>query len=296
MKTLKNGLVALLATATMGITGCVSDGEMGGLSWVTNPYTPPGYEGYLMHKPLVFGAATYEGSQKGPTSAGLSWRVYITNIDTRPTTYSEDFQILAKDNLEITFAVHTRIKPVGGKVNEIIENYSEHWYERIAKEPFRTFVRDSVKDYSSWQANEQRELMAIYIRKELETLMKGKPFEVQQVVVGNIQYPKRVKEQIEEKLAKQQELERKDTEIEIAKKEAQKKIVEAEGTKRVQDTINATLTPNYLQYKAIEATRELINSPNAKTIILVPMKEGMGMPNLLLTPEGEVKKEEEKKK
>ncbi len=282
----KKGLIALVASASIGLSGCVSDGDMNSVAWLTNPYTPPGHEGYMMHKPLIFGSANYEGSQQGPAARGISWRVYVANIDMRPQTHSEDFKILAKDNLEIHFAVHARIKPHDGSVKDIIEKFSDEWYTRIVQEPFRTYVRDSVKDYTSWQANENREKMAAYIAHELNVLLKGGTFDVQQVVVGNIQYPDLVKQQIEQKLAKQQELERKDTEIEIAKKEALKRIAEADGTRKVQDMINATLTPSYLQYKAIEAYKELLDSQNPnKTIVLVPMSpNGMGLP-LVLSPD-----------
>ena len=75
-----------------------------------NPYTPAGYVGYLT-KGAVFGKARFYGIQRGPTSAGRSWLLEVTNVSITPYTYNEDFTrddaVLSRDNLKIAFRVHT---------------------------------------------------------------------------------------------------------------------------------------------------------------------------------------------
>jgi hypothetical protein len=78
----------------------------------TNPFTPAGYVGYLT-RGAVFGRATFYGIQRGPTSAGRSWLLDAMNVSITPYTYTEDFvgdeAVLSRDNLMISFAVHTGV-------------------------------------------------------------------------------------------------------------------------------------------------------------------------------------------
>ena len=61
---------------------------------------------------------------------------------------------------------------------------------------------------------------------------------------------------------------RKNTEIEIAKREKDKRIIEAEGIAQATQIISQRLTAAYLQYEAIKAQRDTINSPNHTTVYL----------------------------
>ncbi len=64
----------------------------------------------------------------------------------RPNTYTEQFKILARDDLNVSFRFHAVISLKPRSVESIVQDYgSSHWYERFVKEPFRTFVRDAVQ-------------------------------------------------------------------------------------------------------------------------------------------------------
>ena len=45
----------------------------------SNPFTPAGYVGYLT-KGAVFGKSRFYGIQRGPTSAGRTWLLDVTNV------------------------------------------------------------------------------------------------------------------------------------------------------------------------------------------------------------------------
>lgn len=48
-----------------------------------NPWTPPGYVGYLTRGALL-GQAQFYGPQTGPTSSGLGWLLDVTNVSVTP--------------------------------------------------------------------------------------------------------------------------------------------------------------------------------------------------------------------
>ena len=53
--------------------------------------------------------------------------------------------------------------------------------------------------------------------------------------------------------------------------------------------INSTLTPNYIQFKAIEVYKELVNSKNTTFIVMPTSPNGAGIP-LILNADGSEKK------
>jgi len=235
-----------------------------------NPNTPAGFEGYVYEEPRVWGEGGFIDDQVGPINHGATiWRHKVVNIDMRPTTYSEVFNILANDDLNVSFRVHAIITPNTGSVKDVVEKFdAERWYTRRVKEPLRTYVRSSVQKRSSSDIKTERDQLSKEITAALIEDLKDTPFHVHSVVVGNIDYPKVVVDAVEKKLAAQQLLAEKATQEAIAEADARIKIKEAEGIAAAQEIINKTLTSNYLQHEAIQAQRMMASSPNHTTIYI----------------------------
>ncbi len=249
----------------------------------TNPHTPAGNEGYVYEEPRIFGTGGFRGVIKGPGNFGASfWRNRVTNIDLRPLTYDEDLKILAKDDLNVAFRFHAVISIAPGSVKEVVQNHGgKNWYVRFVKEPFRTFIRASVQQYTSRDIKAKREVIASQIKSKLMEHIQGTPFQLVSLVVGNVDYPPVVSKAVEQKLAAQQLLEEKIVQKKIAQRDAEIKIEEAKGIAEAQRIINATLTANYLQHEAIMAQQKMANSPN-HTTVYIPVGPN-GMP-LVCTP------------
>ncbi|MGY0216208.1 prohibitin family protein [Endozoicomonadaceae bacterium StTr2] len=252
------GFVVIGIFASLTLTAC------------TNPNTPAGHEGYVYEKPRIFGAGGYRDTLTGPGNYGVSlWRNQVINIDMRPNTYTENFKILANDDLNISFNFHAVISIKPGTVREVVENYGgENWYQRIVRETFRTYVRDSVQKYDSRDLKARREKIAAEVTAKLRGYLQPTPFSITKVVVGNINYPDIVANAVEKKLAAQQLLAEKETQKEIARKDAEIRIEEAKGIAEAQKIINATLTSNYLQHEAINAQLKMAESPNHTTVYI----------------------------
>lgn len=253
---------SLLFAALIGIfslfTGC------------TNPSTPAGHEGYVKENPRVWGKGGFKGALKGPANYGVSlWRNEVENVDFRPQTYAESFQILAKDELNISFRFQTIIKVKSGTIKSVVEEYAgSKFYPRYIKEPLRAMVRKNVQSLESRQVKEKRPEIAQAVMDELRIYLKDTPFIAVSGVVGNIDYPKVVTEAVEKKLAAKQLLDEKETQREIAKKDAEIRIEEAKGIAEAQRIINSTLTTNYLQHEAINAQLKMASSPNHTTVYI----------------------------
>jgi len=259
-----------------------------GLAWIgcTNPSTPAGYVGYVTKHPYTMPARFYE-LQTGPTSTGLGWMLFVTNISVTPNTSTEQFvgptAVLAKDNLHIEFQAHLLWKVDPENVRLFVEKYGEtgpnpleYAYDNFIKEPFRTYTRDEVQKYNGLDIKDNIDTIGSSVQSRVLQLTKGTPFTIISVVIGNIQYPETVANSVANKLAATQVLEQTTIEIQTAKAKAQIREAEAEGIAKAMEAINTKLTPLYVQYEAIQAQQRMINSPN-HTEVYIPVGP-MGVP------------------
>jgi regulator of protease activity HflC (stomatin/prohibitin superfamily) len=269
-----------------------------GVIWLIgshNPFTPAGYVGYLT-KGAVFGRSTFYGVQRGPTSPGRTWLLDVTNVSVTPYTYSEDFTnndaVLSRDNLKISFRVHTVWRIDERQVPLFMERYSttvrsdqndrapdsivQVAYGNFVREPLRTFARDEVQRRNGLEVKDALIAIGDAVLMRIRAYAAGSPFIVTSVVVGNVQYPNEVADAVSKKLAATQDLQRKDTEIEIEGKERTKREVQAQGIANAMQIIRGQLSTMYIQHEAIEAQRLMVNSPN-HTVVYIPVGP-MGVP------------------
>lgn len=260
-----------------------------------NPYTPAGYVGYLT-KGAVLGKSRFYGIQRGPTSPGRGWLLGVTNVSITPYTYTEDFTggetVLSRDNLKIAFRVHTVWRVDDSRIPLFMERFSttasngelerdpdavvKIAYGHFVREPLRTYARDEVQRRNGLEVKDALISIGDAVLSRIRDYAKGSPFVVRSVVVGNIQYPDEVANAVSRKLAATQELQRKDTEIEIERKERTKREVQAQGIANAMQIIRGQLSPMYIQHEAIEAQRQMVNSPN-HTVVYIPVGP-MGVP------------------
>jgi regulator of protease activity HflC (stomatin/prohibitin superfamily) len=256
---------------------------LGGLAAAgcTNPEVDQGHEGYIYHVPLVFGQMEYRKTLRGPATTGISWRLYSENVDTRAKSYKEDFQLLTRDNLSVSFEVNTRIELRDGSVKEIVEEWGgTQWYEWNVKEPLRTMVREQVTRFSATDIQLETPKVRQLIEEKLRARFKATPVSIQSVDVGQIQFPKEVAEAISRKIAKKQELERQEFVLAKTRKEAAIRVLEALKVAKQQRIISSTLDPLYVQQRAVQVYRALAHSTNKVVVMLPQDPAGTGLPQV----------------
>jgi regulator of protease activity HflC (stomatin/prohibitin superfamily) len=289
-------LAAGIATATVIVSFVAF------IVWIfgsSNPETKAGYVGYLT-RGAVFGSTQYVGLQTGPTSYGKSWMMEVENVSITPTRLTESFgegsEVLSKDALKLTFQVHTLFKVQADKVKDLVEGYSaledikkaktdltEDAFMHFIREPLRTQARKEVESFKAMEVGQNITEISKRLTAWAQEYTKSTPFNVMNVVVGNLQYPKEVANAVALKLAATQEFEQQSTQVEIEKKKAEKRVVEARGIAEATGIIQQRLTPLYIQHEAIEAQKAMVNSPN-HSVIYIPVGHN-GVP-LVATVDG----------
>ena len=121
----------------------------------------------------------------------------------------------------------------------------------------------------------KREAIERQIYDEVLRALDGKHVVVEAVLVRDVELPDTIKTAIADKLAEEQRAQKMKFTLDRERQEAQRKQIEAEGTAKYQSIVREGLTPEYLQYKGIEATQKLAESPNAKVVIVGAGKGGL---------------------
>ncbi len=274
-----------LGAVTVALMGGALIHTLGG----TNPYTPAGYEGYISHQPLAFGHREFIETQRGPTSTGWRWRQYVTNIDMRVNTYSEQMQIFSSDNLEVSFEAHAIIRLKRGSVQEVVEHYSANdWYTNNVRRPYRTAVRELVRRRNAFDIKDHSEEIAEEIHNRLKSEYEGTPIEFLSISIGNINYPEAVEERVVANLAAEQRRQRMEVQRRIAESQAQIREIRAQGESEAQHIEQATLTPLFVQHEAAELYRTLADEEDdddgvahAQVVLVVPTRpDQAGVPRI----------------
>ena len=258
------------------------------LDFSVNPTTPAGYVGYVTQG-AWFGKAHFLGTQVGPTSYGRTWLADVVNVSVTPFTYDEPFDdatgVLSKDRVRIKFAVHIifKVKSSSEQIQEFVNQYTtltgsgredpnatvKTAYNNFVKEPLRTAARNEVQRFEALEIADKIVDIGNAVEKKTKDMCKDTPFDIIQVVVGNIQFPDAVAIAVADRMAATQKLEQ-------VKIDAQRRIAEAEGIAKAMEVVQQKLTPLYLQHEAIEAQKAMVGSPN-HTTIYIPVGP-MGIP------------------
>ena len=121
----------------------------------------------------------------------------------------------------------------------------------------------------------KREEIERQIYEEVTGALKGKHVVVEAVLIRDVNLPDAIQSAIADKLAEEQRSQKMRFTLDKERQEAQRKQIEAEGIAKYQAIVRQGLTGEYLQFKGIEATAKLAESPNAKIVIVGAGKGGL---------------------
>ncbi|MEM8908622.1 MAG: prohibitin family protein, partial [Bacteroidota bacterium] len=192
----------------------------------------------------------------------------VMKISTQTENLEVELNIPSKEGLTILSEVSILYNVNGKKAPDLLRNIGTEYERNIILPVFRSAVADvTSRFYAKDMHTGERATIEKAIRDQMMVLMDGKGIEVEAVLLKSIQLPRSLARAIEEKLEAEQQAQRMEFVLEQAKREAEQKRIEAKGTRDAQLIIAEGLDEKILQFKSIEAFRELSKSSNAKVII-----------------------------
>lgn len=215
---------------------------------------------------------TFGKFSKKPLNQGLKvFNPFVTRmikVSTQTENIEVGLNIPSKEGLTILSEVSILYNINGTKAAQLLRDIGPNYERNVILPVFRSAVSDvTARFFAKDMHTGERGTIELAIKEQMMKLMAGKGIEVEAVLLKSIQLPKSLSAAIEEKLEAEQQAQRMEFILQQASREAEQKRIEAEGIRDAQLIIAEGLDEKILQFKQIEAFRDLATSPNAKVII-----------------------------
>ena len=185
----------------------------------------------------------------------------------------ETIEAQTSEQLNVTLEVALLFQLDGGAAPALYQRLGSERAikDNIVLNAMRNGVRDAVATKSINQIfSPDRREIAADMREAIQA-KAGDRIQVVDVFVRDIQAPPRVREAIEARIEREQQVEQERFQTEIIQERAQQAIEEARGIAEAQKIISEGLTPEYLTFKYIEQLGTL----PAGSVVYVPTEGGV---------------------
>ena len=189
--------------------------------------------------------------------------------DVRTKTEQEPVTALSNNGLTIGMDLSVRYRPQASRLPYLHTTLGPEYYERLIQPEVRSAAREVVGRFAPEELySTRRTELQQQIEQRVAQAVERQFVEVEAILIRDVTLPDQIRQAIELKLQEEQRVQQIEFTIEREAREAERKRIEAEGQAEYQRLITSTLTPQFLQYQGIEATRELAGSNNAKVVII----------------------------
>ncbi|HSG81836.1 MAG TPA: prohibitin family protein [Gemmatimonadota bacterium] len=243
---------------------------------VTMPFsctTVTDYEVAVLKNPITGNVADQSFGQGLYFSApALFWKQY-SKYDTREIQWpsgasSERADALTADQLSITVdaSYRYRVRP-DQAVDLFLVVGDMQAVNQYVYTTYRTALRDAIAELTGTQILSTERLgIATRVEELMDEELGQKGIQVVRFFVREIQPPPAVRQAIELKLQREQEVQAQKFQTEIVMEQAEQKRQEALGIRDAQDIIGQSLTPSYLSYFYMQ-TLQVVGASEGNVII-----------------------------
>lgn len=232
-------------------------------------------EAGVLYKTFAGGVVTDEPPLNEGFHLVAPWNKVIV-YEVRQQSLEESMTVLSSNGLEIRVDASTWFQPTYSDLGKLHSEKGEAYIQRLLQPAIRSAARAVVGRYIPEQLYaSKREAIQKEILEETRILLKDQYVQVNEVLVRDVALPENIKDAIERKLRQEQESLEYEFRLTKATQEAERQRIDAEGKARANEILNASLTPNILREKGIQATVDLAKSNNAKTVIIGGGEDGM---------------------
>ena len=192
----------------------------------------------------------------------------IIKVPTRTENIEVKLELPSKEGLNVRAEISILYHIEKGKATQIVGKIGMNYESTVILPVFRASAADVTAKYMAKDMHTgNRYEIETAIKNQMMKIIGDRGFIIETVLMKSIQLPPGLYQAIEEKLQAEQDAQRMKFVLEKEKQEASRRIIEAEGIRDANKIISEGLTPQVIQFKSIEAYRELSQSPNSKLII-----------------------------
>lgn len=224
----------------------------------------------------------------------------VVRFNTRVVEYSSKLSFHSSEGIEVNTDITMLYHLVPDSVKSIFLKFFDYYQETLIVTNLFNVVRQEGLNHKAIELLTHRSETEQSLKEKLNTAIGKYGFSVDLVLLKDIHLPPDVIQTIQAKLTAEQvskkteidieiqrknldykiEKDKKEAELEVAKQrialnfilekqrtESERLLIESEAIKKSQEILNASLTDKLIKFKALDITRDLVKSPNAKIII-----------------------------
>ena len=201
-------------------------------------------------------------------------KVFVYEV--RQQEVFEKMDVLSSNGLDIKLEASAWFQPKYEDLGKLHQEKSEAYKQRILLPAIRSAARSVVGRYTPEQLySTKRDAIQEEIYIETKAIVDDQYIQLNEVLVRDVTLPPTIREAIERKLQQEQQSLEYEFRLVTAEKEAEKQRIEARGKADANRILAASLTPNILRDKGIEATLQLAESTNAKVVVIGSGDDGL---------------------
>ncbi|MBN1569438.1 MAG: prohibitin family protein [Acidobacteria bacterium] len=225
----------------------------------------------------IFGRVTGEVLPEGIHLVNPFKRNHEMSIRTQEI--KESASVPSSEGLVINLDTSLIFHLDGRKAADVYQKIGPNYIEVLVEPNLRAAVREATAAHTANALyTGEREMVAKQIQGQLASLLGKRGFNVESILLRDIQLPATLKASIEAKQQAEQEALAMSFRLQKEKQEAERKRIEAQGIRDFQQIVAQGISSQLLEWKGIEATENLAKSANSKIVVIGNSK---GLPLIL---------------
>lgn len=193
-------------------------------------------------------------------------RIFIYTV--RVQEVRHEMPVLTNDGLQVNLQLSIRFHPERDMVALLHQQVGPEYKEKIVIPEVESVLRTTMGHFGMNEVyGADRGVLQHIITDSLDEVSQ-KYVQIDDVIVRSVELPPQVKKIIEDKMLEKERAASYVYRIQAEKLEAERKEIEANGFKHYNEVLASSLTPEILRWRGLEVTRDLAQSPNAKTLFL----------------------------
>jgi regulator of protease activity HflC (stomatin/prohibitin superfamily) len=191
----------------------------------------------------------------------------VVKIPVRTTKLEMNLALPSQEGVTVDAELSVLYRVKEDSVQDILETIGADYERSVVLTSFRSAAADIASRHAAKDMHSgARAAIEAEIADELNAMIGPRGFEVEGVLLKSIRLPPTLADAVQAKLAAEQRAQQMQFVLEAERREADRRRVEAEGIRDAQRIVDQGLSPLLIQWRAIEAFRELATSSNSKVI------------------------------
>lgn len=199
--------------------------------------------------------------------------MYVYNM--RVQTVLHELTVLTNKGLPITLSLAIRYRPEYDMVGLLHKDVGPDYVNVIIIPEIESVLRRNIGQLNPEDVYTNKKGVLNKIMRLAIDETSRKYVTVDDIIIRWVQLPPKVEQAISTKLVEEQVLKKYEYLLKIEAEEAKRKKIEAQGINTYQAIVRETLSDQLIKWQAVHATQNLVESENAKVVIIGAGEQGL---------------------